>query len=264
MSMPSASSGFSGEEVRVVQRRTGRTLANTSSSARSASRPISGRTAPVSHFGPPTAPFSTASAAFTAARTCAGKRIAVAVDRVAAERKLLGLEREAEGRGGGVEHAERLPDGLGTDAVAGEYRDLVAHLAPRMVPCCWPRRVTGGPGWWWASGRRMGRRGLARNDEERAYDDANEPKAAGNLPAADDLLAVAQLVHNLGSGYLRRRGAARGQVRRRCTAGARPVEYAPCVSPCSTWRRRTATSSRTCSPRRSWPRSGWRRSRPCW
>ena len=68
-----------------------------------------------------------------------------------------------------------------------------------------------GPGRWWASGRRMGRRGLARNDEERAYDTPTSPKAAGNVPAADDLLAVVQLVHNLGSGYLRRRGAARGQ-----------------------------------------------------
>ena len=72
MSMPSASPRFSGEEVRVVQRRTGRTFANTSSSARSASRPISGRTSPVSHRGPPTAPFSTASACLTAVRTWGG------------------------------------------------------------------------------------------------------------------------------------------------------------------------------------------------
>jgi Family of unknown function (DUF6529) len=57
----------------------------------------------------------------------------------------------------------------------------------------------------------MGRRGLARNDEERAYDSANDRKADGNVPAARDLLAVVQLVHNLDSGYLRRAGAARGR-----------------------------------------------------
>ena len=71
----------------------------------------------------------------------------------------------------------------------------------------------------------MGRRGLARNDEERAYDSTNDPKAAGNVPAARDLLAVVQLVHDLDSGYLRRLGAARGKPRGRCTANGRPVEY---------------------------------------
>ena len=83
------------------------------------SGPASGRTAPPSHFGPPTAPSSTRVAARQAASVSGGSGSPVASIAAPPNGVLLDLDVERQR----LEHAHRLADHLGPDAVAGQAGD---------------------------------------------------------------------------------------------------------------------------------------------
>ena len=96
--------------------------------------PCSGRSArgSVSYCGPPTAPSSTASAACASASVAVGQRILRRVVAGAADRRRLGLDRQAVAAQD-VEHLDGFGDDFAADAVAGEDGDLHERQQARVA-----------------------------------------------------------------------------------------------------------------------------------